>query len=103
MEEIALSNESVLGANEVKIEEAPRTNLYKPEIATQAAKRRRLKNDIKGWLFSVWPFLGWVIFAGIPFVVSIFVSFLDLHHHALLDIDYSSAWTLEKLQVDFQF
>ncbi len=103
MEEIALSNDNVVLAEVGTMSEAPVTNLYKPEIATQAAKRRRMKNNVKGWLFSVWPFIGWCIFSGLPFIVSIFISFMDLHDHALLDIDLKNIWTIENYKWIFSF
>ena len=104
MEQIALNaSEGVLDVYESDENKAPATRLYKPEIATQAAKRRRLKNNIKGWVFSVWPFLGWLIFAGIPFAVSILISFLDLHNLALLDVDWKNAWTFENYKWIFKF
>ncbi len=55
------------------------TNLFKEERATRSKREKMIKNDIKGWLFSCWPFVGYCIFAMVPFVLSIYLSFCDLH------------------------
>lgn len=44
-----------------------------------ALRKRHLINNVKGWLFSMWPLVGYVLFFGIPFITSIFLSFTELH------------------------
>lgn len=55
------------------------TNLFKKEKATRSKREKQLRNDIKGWLFSCWPFVGYCLFAMVPFVLSIYLSMCDLH------------------------
>ena len=55
------------------------TNLFKAERATRSKREKMIKNDIKGYLFSIWPFVGYCIFALFPFVLSIYLSMCDLH------------------------
>ena len=56
-----------------------KTNLFKAEKATRSKTEKMIKNDIKGWLFSCWPFIGYCIFSLLPFVLSIYLSMCDLH------------------------
>lgn len=56
-----------------------KTNLFKAEKATRSKVEKLIKNDIKGWLFSCWPFIGYCIFSLLPFVLSIYLSMCDLH------------------------
>ena len=44
-----------------------------------AMRKRHLINNAKGWLFSVWPLVGYLLFFGVPFVTSIFLSMTELH------------------------
>lgn len=55
------------------------TNLFKAEKATRSKTEKLIKNDIKGWLFSCWPFVGYCIFALVPFALSLYLSMCDLH------------------------
>ena len=55
------------------------TNLFKKERATRSKREKMIKNDIKGWLFASWPFIGYCIFALVPFALSIYLSMCDLH------------------------
>lgn len=51
-------------------------------------KRRELKRNVEGWLFSCWPFVGFMLFSGIPFVLSIFLSFTELHSFDILEWEF---------------
>lgn len=55
------------------------TSLFKSEKASAAKRRRRWKRNIQGWLFSIWPFVGYLLFFGVPFVFSIVLSMSELH------------------------
>lgn len=56
-----------------------KTNLFKAEKATRSKTEKMIKNDVKGWLFSCWPFVGYCIFSLFPFILSIYLSMCDLH------------------------
>ncbi len=73
-----------LVANNEYVEATPtdlfsKTVLFKQDVATAAKKRRLAKNNIKGWLFSMWPFVGYCIFSIIPFVLSVYLSMTQLN------------------------
>lgn len=52
----------------------------KPDQGWQKADRQKdRRNNLKGWAFSVWPFVGFCIFALVPFKFSIVLSFSELH------------------------
>lgn len=86
MEDVAINNTYVEA--ETVVDPFAKTCLFKNDVATAAAKRRRLKNNVKGWLFSMWPFIGWCIFAGIPFVLSILLSMSELHSFNISQFEF---------------
>ena len=55
------------------------TNLFKKERATRSKHEKVVKETIEGWLFSMWPFVGYCLFALVPFALSVYLSFCDLH------------------------
>ena len=55
---------------------------------SSARKRRALKNDLTGWLFSGWPFVGCILFSGIPFALSIFLSFTEIHYFDISEWEF---------------
>ena len=55
------------------------TLVLKREKASAAKRRRQWKRNIQGWLFSIWPFVGYLLFFGVPFVFSIVLSMSELH------------------------
>lgn len=90
MENMALANDATAVERSTVYEDFSETKLFRQEAATSAKKRRHLKNNIKGWLFSVWPLIGWIIFAGIPFVLSLVMSMTDLHAHDFAQMKWNS-------------
>lgn len=57
------------------------------QILTKKFKRA-MKRNITGWLFSLWPFIGYCIFSGIPFVMSIVLSFMELHSFDITQMEF---------------
>ncbi len=55
------------------------TNLFKPEKASKAKKVKRIKQDLMGWGFSLWPLYTYAIFSLVPFALSVYLSLTDLH------------------------
>ena len=49
------------------------------DALARSAKRRNLRNNLKGWAFAVWPFVGFCLFSLIPFLFSFLLSFTELH------------------------
>lgn len=43
------------------------------------SRKRELKDTLIGWLFSGWPLLGYILFSIIPFILSVVLSFSELH------------------------
>ena len=62
------------------------TNLFKHEKATKAKKMKKWKQNLQGWGFSLWPLYTYIVFAMVPFVLSIYLSMTDLHKW---DINYA--------------
>lgn len=80
MNDIA-STEKVLNPHEnmQHLDIFEKTNLFKKERASRSKREKVVKETIKGWLFSVWPFAGYMLFSFVPFALSIYLSFCDLH------------------------
>lgn len=55
------------------------TKLFKQEKASKAKKIKRMKRDLMGWGFSLWPLYTYAIFAMVPFALSVYLSLTDLH------------------------
>lgn len=51
--------------------------------------KKRLKRDITGWLFSIWPFVGFCIFGLIPFILSFVLSFSELHSFDITELEFN--------------
>ena len=64
------------------------TNLPDNRARAACGRRRRLKRDLHGWLFSCWPFVGFLLFSGVPFVISIVLSFGELHSFNLAEYEF---------------
>lgn len=64
------------------------TNLPDNRARAARGRRRRLKRDLHGWLFSCWPFVGFLLFSGVPFVISIVLSFGELHSFNLAEYEF---------------
>ena len=41
-------------------------------------QRKMLKKDLLGWSFIIWPLLGFVLFSGFPYLLSLVLSFTEL-------------------------
>ena len=67
-------------------------------------RRKRLKQDLRGWLFSCWPFVGFLFFSGVPFVISLILSFGELHSFNLAEYEFvgfdNYKWVLFGEEVD---
>ena len=55
------------------------TKLLKPEKSTHAKKVKRWKQNLTGWGFALWPLYTYVIFALVPFALSIYLSLTELN------------------------
>lgn len=55
------------------------TKLFKPEKSTKAKKLKRLKANLTGWGFALWPLYTYAVFALVPFALSVYLSLTDLH------------------------
>lgn len=64
------------------------TRLFKQDVATAAKKRKKAKQNLTGWLFSMWPFVGYCIFGLIPFVLSIILSMAELHNFDITEFTF---------------
>lgn len=87
MEEIIVSNEYA----EASVEQPDifaETKLFKQDVATAAKKRKRMKRNVVGWLFSLWPFIGYCIFGMIPFILSIILSMAELHNFDISEFEF---------------
>ena len=62
-----------------KVDAFSETNLFKHEKATKAKKIKKWKQNLQGWGFSLWPLYTYIVFAMVPFVLSIYLSMTDLH------------------------
>ena len=87
MEEVATASD-IIDIAESKEEIFADTKLFKQDVATAARKKKRMQRNIMGWLFSVWPFVGWCIFGGIPFVLSIILSLAELHNFDITNFEF---------------
>ncbi len=87
MEEVATASD-IIDIAESREEIFADTKLFKQDVATAARKKKRMQRNIMGWLFSVWPFVGWCIFGGIPFVLSIILSLAELHNFDITNFEF---------------
>ncbi|MGN1093871.1 MAG: carbohydrate ABC transporter permease, partial [Candidatus Neoclostridium sp.] len=55
------------------------TNLFKPEKSSHARKVKRLKQNLTGWCFSLWPLYTYALFALVPFALSVYLSLTELN------------------------
>lgn len=62
-----------------QIEVFENTNLFKFEKSTKAKKMKRLKANLTGWGFAMWPMYTYVVFSLVPFALSVYLSLTDLH------------------------
>ncbi len=44
----------------------------------KSKKRRRMIQNVEGWLISLIPFVGFLLFTAVPMVISLYVSFTDV-------------------------
>lgn len=58
------------------------------QALAKSAKRKRIINNLKGWAFSVWPFVGFCLFALIPFIFSFVLSFSELHSFDITEFTF---------------
>lgn len=76
------------------------------QILTRKFKRA-MKRNITGWLFSLWPFIGYCIFSGIPFLLSIVLSFMDLHSFDITQMEFvglkNFIWVFSDSKGEFWF
>ena len=66
-------------AAEQSVDVFSNTKLFKPEKSSRAKKIKRLKANLTGWGFALWPLYTYAIFALVPFALSIYLSLTDLH------------------------
>lgn len=59
------------------------------QLVLTSKMKRQLKRDVTGWLFSMWPFVGYCIFGLIPFVISLVLSFSDLHSFDIAELEFA--------------
>lgn len=59
------------------------------QLVLTSKMKRRIKRDITGWLFSMWPFVGYCLFGLIPFVLSLVLSFSDLHSFDIAELEFA--------------
>lgn len=66
-------------AAEQQVDVFSNTKLFKPEKSSRAKKIKRLKANLTGWGFALWPLYTYAVFALVPFALSIYLSLTDLH------------------------
>lgn len=86
MEDMVINGEPV--AEAIADDPFSQTRLFKQDVATAAKKRKRVKQNVMGWLFSMWPFVGYCLFGLIPFALSIVLSMAELHNFDITEFTF---------------
>lgn len=66
-------------SGEEQVDVFSETKLFKFEKSSKAKKMKRLKANLTGWGFALWPLYTYAVFALVPFALSVYLSLTDLH------------------------
>ena len=59
------------------------------QLVLTSKTKKAIKRNITGVLFSIWPFVGFCLFGMIPFVLSLVLSFADLHTFDITQLKFT--------------
>ena len=92
-------------ASDDRIDVFANTNLFKPEKSSHAKKVKRWKQNITGWGFSLWPLYTYVLFALVPFALSIYLSLTELNEWRITQARFigfdNYVWLLTSAESNF--